>query len=177
MDTTSSLPLLDRDTLMRRVARELAIDIYTLDQILANCDVTMDEFMKWKDNRRFNEYYIEFKQEWHSAKNTMERTKLKAGVVMEEFMEEAYKGLHDRKMPLNHRVELGKLVAKIAGHGEPKFNVPGAGGPGGFSLSINITAGEPVTIQPSAQKTIEHEPVRDGFDDYDPFTSPNTLED
>lgn len=175
MDITSSLPLLDRDTLMRRVARELAIDIYPIEQILKNCNVTYEEFAKWKDNPRFAQYYVEFKQEWHSAKNTHERTKVKAGVVMEEFMEEAYKGLHDIKLPLNHRVELGKLVAKIAGYDAPKVAgaVAGAGG-GGFTLSININNTDRVTIQPQkTSKVIDHNPD----DDYDPFTSPNTLED
>lgn len=174
MNDVLSLPL-DRDNLMRRVAREIAMDLYPLDQILENCEVRGIEFDRWKDNPQFLKYLKAFKEEWHSALNTHERTKIKAGIVMEDFMEEAYRDLHNKKMALNHRVELGKLVAKIAGMGEPKFNTAGGSGPA-FSLSINIGSNDRVTITPDVSKTINHHTPSD-FDNYDPFVSPDTLAD
>src|SRR5690606_461848 len=111
MNAPMSLPQFDRDTNMRRVARELAMDIHTLDDILKNCQVPIDEFNVWRAHPKFLQYLDQYRAEWHSATNTSERVKIKAGVVMEEFMEEAYLNLHDKKLPLNHRVELGKLVA------------------------------------------------------------------
>lgn len=173
MNEVLSLPF-DRDTLMRRVARELAMDLYPLDQILENCKIDRREFDKWKDNPRFLAYLSQFKEEWSAASNAHERAKIKASIVMEEFMQEAYTSLHSNKFPLNHRVELGKLVAKIAGMGEPK--VAAGGGVGsGFSLSINIGSHEKVTISQQPAKVIDHRP--DDYDDYDPFSSPNTLDD
>lgn len=159
---------------MRRVARELAMDIIPLDQILANSEVPFSDFNKWKDHPQFLTYLRQFKEEWHSASNTHERTKVKASVVMEEFMEEAYRDLHNKKAPLNHRVELGKLVAKIAGMGEPKFNGAPGSGPA-FSLAINISTNEKVTINPSVSKVINHHQPGD-FEEYDPFVSPDTLQ-
>lgn len=135
----------------------------------------MSELDRWKENPQFLAYLKQFKEEWHSAINTQERTKIKAGLVMEEFMEEAYRNLHNVKQPLNHRVELGKLVAKIAGMGEPKINGANGGGPA-FSLSINIGGNEKITITPTVSKVINHHQPSE-FDDYDPFVSPDTLED
>lgn len=173
MNAPLSLPQFDRDTNMRRVARELAMDIHPLDDILKNCGIPTSEFDKWRSHPNFLRYLAEFQAEWHSATNTHERVKMKAGVVLEEWMEDAYLNLHDKKLPLNHRVELGKLVAKIGGMGEPKFNMQGGGG-SGFSLTININndAKGRVVIGQDKPKVIEHED-----DDFDPFTSPNTLED
>lgn len=183
MNNALSLSENDRDTLMRRVARELAMDLYTLDQILEACEINTHEFERWQSHPQFLKYLAQFKEEWHGAGNTHERTKIKASIVMEEFMQEAYTTLHDKKQALNHRVELGKLVAKIAGMGEPKLNAAGMGGPG-FSLTINIGQ-EPnhrVTINPEISKVINHEPLKaesgfDDFDDYDPLVSPDTLND
>lgn len=176
MNAPLSLPQFDRDTNMRRVARELAMDIHTLDEILLNCRVSVSEFNSWRNHPKFLKYLEEHRAEWHSATNTTERVKIKAGVVMEEWLEDAYLNLHDKKLPLNHRVELGKLVAKIGGMGEPKFNVQSGGTGSGFSLTINISnqPTDRVVIAQPQSKVIEHTP---SDDDYDPFTSPNTLED
>lgn len=163
MENVSSLPLVDRDTLMHRVARELAMDLYPLDQILKNHSVTDEEFAVWRENKRFLQYYVEFKQEWGTATNAAERTRVKASVIMEEFMEQAYKDLHDTKQALNHRVELGKLVKSLAGLDAAKGGAAGAAGAGGFTLSINITNTERVSIKAEQAKVIDH----DDFAEYD----------
>lgn len=176
-------PPTDLDGKMRRIARELAMDLYSLDQILAHCDTTVQEFEQLKKHPQFTNYYTQFKDEWSTATNAKERAKIKASIIMEEFMEEAYTSLHDKKQPLNHRTELGKLVAKIAEMGEPRLNAGANGGPA-FSLTINI--GDPrnnVTIAPEMVKIINHDPgphngqSREDFEEYNPFVSPNTLED
>lgn len=172
MTTALSLPPLDDlDTQMRKVARDLAMGIYELKDILASNDVDVFAFDRWKAHPRFLEYLKQEREAWNSASNVSERTKLKAGIIMEEFMVGAHNELHDKKTPLNQRVELAKLLAKVAGMGEPKV---GAGGGGsGFHLQINIAPGAaPVVIQP---KVVQHQAVPEE-DDYDPFTSPQTLE-
>lgn len=159
----------DLETTMIKVARDLAIGIYDLPTILKNNSVNVNDFDVWKLNPRFLDLLRSEREAWGAAGNTADRTKLKAAVIMEEFMVEAYAGLHDRKIALNHRVELGKLVARIAGMGETRA-LNGAGG-AAFSLNINIGPGvAPITIRPEIH-TIDHD------DGYDPFTSPNTLED
>lgn len=180
MNTALSLPpetaLAEREDLdaqMLKVARNLAMDMYELPQILDMLSIPAYEFERWKNHPRFNQYLISEKEAWNSALNTHERTKLKASTVMEEFMLEAHRSMHDKKQPLNHRVELGKLVAKIAGMGETARGAIGEGGPG-FSLQINIGQGPDHQVNISsrpAPPVIEH----DGWDGYDPFSSPDTL--
>lgn len=164
-------PTDDLDTQMRKVARELAQDFYTLDEILKNNDVSNATFNKFKEHPRFLDYLKSEREAWRAASNVAERTKLKAGIIMEEFMLNAHADLSDKKQPLNQRVELAKLLAKVAGMGEPR--VIGAGGPGGgFQLNINIApTAPPIVIHAqTVHPIIDH-------DDYDPFTSPTTLDD
>lgn len=170
MNAALSLPPTDDlDTQMRKVARDLAMGLYELETILKTHEVDQYQFMRWQTHPRFLDYLKQEQDAWNSANNVAERTKLKAGIIMEEFMVGAHGELHDKKTPLNQRVELAKLMARLAGMGEPKA---GAVGGGGFQLQINIGSGAPpVVIQPSFQQTIEHD------DDYDPFTSPTTLDD
>jgi hypothetical protein len=164
-------PADDLDTQMRKVARELAMGIYELDTILDQNEVDEYTFHRFKEHPRFLEYLKQEREAWNAASNVSERTKLKAGIIMEEFMIDAAKDLIDKKTPLNQRVELAKLLAKVAGMGEAR--TPIGGGVGGFQLNINIGPGvAPVVIKPTFAQTIEHD-----NDDYDPFTSPTTLED
>lgn len=150
--------------------------IYELDTILKTQEVDKYAFMKWKDHPRFIEYLRQETDAWNAAANVGERTKLKAGIIMEEFMTGAFTELHDKKTPLNQRVELAKLLAKLAGMGEPRVAAGGAGG-GGFNLQINIAPGvAPVVVQQQVP-TIEHEDTWPSDEDgYDPFTSPTTLD-
>lgn len=181
MNATLSLPPLENlDTVMLRVARDIAMDIYPLQDILKNNDLTVQQFQTWQNHPQFVKYVQSEKEAWTAASNTAERTKLKAGIVMEMFMEEAHNSLHDKKTPLNQRVELGKLVARIAGMGSPAAGIPGAGGPGGFRLQINIGPGKEGHQPQQITISADHSPLIDNYSDddgYDPFTSPNTLED
>lgn len=178
MENPLSLPLLDRDGEMRRVARELAMNLIPIERVLETTGVSYEEFQRWQTMPRFQHYYQQFKEEWDRADNTTERTKIKAGLVMEDFMEEAYLTMHDKKQPLNHRVELAKLVAKVAGLGEPKVALGNGGdGKGGFSLTINISQSERVQITPQVTPKVINHAVEDfEEDDYDPFTSPVTIQ-
>jgi hypothetical protein len=154
---------------MRLVARDLAMGIYELDTILENNEVDKYAFHQWKENPRFLSYLKQERDAWNAASNVAERAKLKAGIIMEEFMVDAHHELRDRKTPLNQRVELAKLLARVAGMGEQKVTTGGNGS--GFHLQINIGSGAaPVVVTQKASPVIEH-------DDYDPFTSPDTLSD
>lgn len=185
MEKALSLPPKDDlDTLMLKVARDLAMDIYPLKTILDNNGITWDEMKQWYEHPRFLGYLQSESEAWKDANNTAERTKLKAAVVMEMFMQDAYANLQDKKQPLNHRVELGKLIAKIAGMGEPKVFGANGNAPA-FQLQINIGPDRTnnVTIRPEMGRIMNYDdaPVREAIpsseeDDYDPLVSPTTLE-
>jgi hypothetical protein len=185
MNATLSLPPKENlDVVMLKVARDVAMDIYPLQDILKNNDITVNEFHRWATHPQFIKYLQSEKEAWSAASNTAERTKLKAGIVMEMFMEEAHTSLHDKKIPLNQRVELTKVLSRLAGFGVTA--APGSGGgPGGFRLQINIGPGnegyqpQQITISANTDRVTPDNSFGDTFDDdgYDPFTSPNTLED
>lgn len=199
-------PVEDLDSLMLKVARNVAQDIYTIEDILKNCGVSGDDYAFFLKHPRFQGYLISEREAWLSAGNIESRTKLKAGIVLETYMDGAYHEMTDNKTPLNQRVELGKMLAKIAGFGEPKsfVNTGGGGGGGGFMLQINIGPGK---TEPRQTITIEPEVVNlppdirwdstlsddleanevaiikkimsppDEDEDYDPLVSPRTLDD
>lgn len=185
MDNALSLPPEENlDTVMLKVARDVGMDLYEIDEILKNNNVRLQDFHRWKNHPTFLRYLKSEREAWVAASNAPERTKLKAGIVMEMFMDEAHTNLHDRKLALRDRIELSKVVARIAGLTDRPVGqvIPGAGGSGGFRLQININPGEgrPKTINISAN----HDKVEDvnvapswEEDDYDPFTSPDTLGD
>jgi len=205
MYSALSLPDDDIDTTMRLVARNVAMDVYPLPKILEFCGVKVADFHQWKTHPRFLAYLKAETEAWNAAQNVNERTKLKAGIIMEEWMVEAYAELKNGKQPLHHRVELGKLITKLAGMGETNngFSGGGGGGGGGFSLQINIAPGQTTTINARAiPEDAEFEPVEEApkrrvvkrppsisspiedavtldvtEDDYDPFHSPDTLGD
>lgn len=170
-------PTDDLDTQLRKVARDLAQGLYELDDILKNNDVTNAMFNKFKEHPRFLDYLKQEREAWNAAGNVSERAKLKAGIIIEEFMVSAHGELSNNKTPLNQRVELAKFLGRIAGMGEPKVGAGGGPG-GGFQLHINIAPGaEPVVVKAQMVHTIDHEPTQYDDDGYDPFTSPTTLDD
>lgn len=157
--TLSSETQEDLDQMMRVVARNVAMGIHDLDQILTFCNVDPRDFHRWKENPRFLKYLKAEQEAWENANNVGERTKLKAGIVIEEWLPEAYTELRDRKTPLNQRVMLGQLVAKIAGMGEPKgIGVGVSDGGGGFTLQINIGQHAHVNYSNENLKVIDAEP-------------------
>lgn len=160
--TLSSETQEDLDQMMRVVARNVAMGIHDLDAILLFCNVDPRDFTRWQNNPRFLKYLKAEQEAWENATNVGERTKLKAGIVIEEWLPEAYAELRERKTPLNQRVMLAQLVAKIAGMGEPKtigMGVSDTGG--GFTLNINIGNHAHVTYDNSDLKVIDQEPEVD----------------
>lgn len=165
MNASLSLPPSDDlDTKMRMVARNLAQGIYEIPKILEFCQCTGREFYKMKEHPTFLAYLKQETEAWNKASNHAERTRLKAGIAIEEWIPEAYAELKDRKQGLNHRVELAKLMAKLAGFDNaPSMGMNGGGG-GGFSLQINIAPGHSTTInahrvQEFEEAIVEDEPV------------------
>lgn len=138
---------------MRMIARDVAMGLYELEDILKTNDVTPLDFEMIRNHPRFIDYLRQEQEAWKAAGNVTERTKLKAGIIIEEWLVNSYAELNDKKTPLNQRVELAKLLAKMAGIGEPKA---GAGSGNGFQLTINIGPGvAPVTI--NTRQIIDHD--------------------
>lgn len=128
---------LPADALFARLAREIAVDHRELEDILKQYTITPEEWTKIQANPQFAKILESEILAWQSATNTAERTKLKTAALIEEWLPTANAELHDRAQGLPGRVELAKLLAKIAGMGERSDAV--ASGEK-FSITINLGA-------------------------------------
>jgi hypothetical protein len=107
-----------RETDILRLAREIAIDLHDIETILKNHNLTPKDWDVIKDDPRFSALLKSEVEAWSAAGNTHERTKLKAGAVIEEWLVEANARLYDTGETLPAKTELVKTLAKIAGMGE-----------------------------------------------------------
>lgn len=151
----------DRDTKILRLAREIAVDHDDLETILERHQI---EPKDWEDIRRDPRFLQILESEvaaWNSALNTHERTKLKAAALIEEWLPEANARLHDSKENLPAKVELGKLLARIAGMGLNGVGVEG-GGAEKFSVTINLGGDAQLKFTKDLPlQAIEAQPVED----------------
>jgi hypothetical protein len=134
------------DVTLLKLAREIAMDIHPLETILANHNVTIEDFDRIRTLPRFQQYLEGEMVAWGSALNTHERVKLKSAAVMETWLPELYARMHDRNENLNAKVEAGKLVAKLAGMGIEKASINGEGGER-FSVTINLGEDKNIRIE------------------------------
>ena len=102
---------------MLKLARELAADIRSLDEILEIYEVSAEQWRSISSNATFQMYLRRCIEEWNSASNTSERVRLKSMAFIEESLPEFYARAHDPKENLNHKVEVLKTVARFAGIG------------------------------------------------------------
>lgn len=145
------------DRRILHVAREIALDIHPLENILRNVGMSRGEFDAVRETDYFKALLNDEMVKWNSALNTHERVKIKASVVIEDYLEEAHRVLHDPKESLNGRAEIAKLLAKLAGMGMTNADT----GVVGEKLSITINMGaEKVEIDRTI-KTIEHDAMED----------------
>jgi hypothetical protein len=132
-----------------RLARELAMEMRSTDKILAAYGVGSAEWDSLTRNPWFQSVMASEMAQWNAASTTHERVKLKSAVLVEQFLEEANRRLHDADETLSSKVELFKTLARIANLGVGD----GESSSGGFRVVINI-AGQPVTTRTIAATAI-----------------------
>lgn len=128
----------DSDIFLITLAREIAMNHFTLDEIQGRFRIHGKPWEKISRNPRFHTILEQEIMAWQGAGNTHERTKLKAAAIMELWMEEASRRLNDARENLPAKVELAKLVARIAGMGVEKMGIED--GSGRVSVVINLGA-------------------------------------
>lgn len=141
---------------MVKLAREIAMEMRDLDEILAMHAVTKEAFEKLKTNPRFIAVLSSEITAWSTATNTDQRVKFKAGSMLEEFLPELYARLLDPKENLMAKVKGAELVTKLAGLGvaDAKVNDPSD------RVTITINLGEDRKLEFNKQlpvQVIEHE--------------------
>lgn len=143
-----------RDLLLVQLAREIAIDHLSTDDILRLYSINTEEWEVIKENPRFTQLLEQELLAWQTATNTAERTKLKAGAIIENWLPESNMRLHDQQETLPAKVELAKMIARIAGLGLDRV-VSGESAEK-FSLVINIGDGNKRELIVNKTNTIEH---------------------
>jgi hypothetical protein len=121
-----------------QLAREIAMDIQTIDVILKNHEISDARWQEIKVNHRFNTLLEQMMIEWNSALNTGERVRIKALSLVEEALPEFYGQMHNKNESLPAKVKALEVIGKIGGVG---INNQGAGGPGGEKFNVTINLG------------------------------------
>lgn len=104
------------DTIVTRIAGELAREMYTVQEVLDRFSMDIDIFRdRVRCHPAFERAYLEAKTIWHGTGNTRERVALKAGMLFEDWLAEADSLFHDKHQPLSSKVELLKQMSKVAG--------------------------------------------------------------
>jgi hypothetical protein len=135
---TPARPLdLARDADVIRLAKEVAIDHHPIADILTRYNIdeaTWDALNEWP---RFKELVDHERQQWNSALNTNTRVRLKSSTIIEEWMEEGYRLLHDAKENFSAKIELIKLFGKFSGL-DAQEKVIGETATGRVTINIKI---------------------------------------
>ena len=151
------------DMKLVKLAREIAMGIKDLPEILFDNGLIQREFEEIQQLPHFNKMLASEMQAWQSAVNTQERVKLKAGAMIEEYLPELYARLNDRDEPLMGKIKAMELVSKMAGFGER--DIAQAGSPGD-RVQVIINLGADVKLQYEKQlppKVIDHEATTQAF--------------
>lgn len=132
------------DPLVATLAREIAQDIFTVEDILRMHGLSLDHptWMRIQQSDEFNRLYEQFVREWNAADSTPKRIRAKAMVVVEDVLPKLHSNILDGG---TSGVEAMKMVAKLAGLDAPPAQTPGDGA--GFSLTINIAGDKQVKVE------------------------------
>lgn len=127
------------------LAREIAMDIKTIDNILRTHNLTNPQYEYLKENNEFFKHALKtLTIEWHSAASTPERIKIEAAAAIEDAMPVLYTRMVNKAEGLPGVTEVAKLFAKIAGVGERQ---EGAGAPGErFTITIDLGGDQKLVV-------------------------------
>jgi hypothetical protein len=139
-----------------KLAREIAMDIQPIDNILRDNGVDGDQWENIQANTRFRMLLETETSAWGSALNTQERLRLKSAAALEEWLPELFTRMNDRNENLNAKVEAGKLISRWAGVGGTGTQTVEGGEK--FSVTINLGADNQIKIEKEVPyKVIDHE--------------------
>jgi len=147
-----------REINMVKLAREIAMDLRGLQEILEHHCVSQRDFEVLKRNPHFCRVLSSEIEAWQSATNTQQRVRLKSASMMEEFLPELYRRLIDPKEDLMKVTKGAELVTKLSGLGaeEAKDNDPS----NRVMITINMGADNKLQVAKSLPpKVIDHENV------------------
>lgn len=122
------------------LAREIAMDLFDVGQILELHRLTDEEWRRIQETPKFQQMLAEMIAEWNSAASTRDRVRLKAATGLESVLEVYIRNIGDETIPLAQRTEAGKFLARL---GELDGSQAGMSG-GGGQLLIQLNIGDVV---------------------------------
>jgi hypothetical protein len=128
-----------------RLAREIAMNIRGIDEILEVQGISKDIFAKIKSTKEFEKVLQNEVEAWNSATNTAERVRLKSLSFVEESLADFYADAVNKNESLSARTEVLKTVARFAGIGAS--NVDGAINGEKFLVTINLGSDKTLKIE------------------------------
>lgn len=159
MVPTNTRAALPDDRLILRLANEIAMDLYPVETILEHHQVSVETWDKLKSTPVFLRALAGALEEWNAAGNAKERVKIKAAVMIEDWLPTLYGRMNDRDESLSAKIEAGKFVARLADMGVTGA-VQSASGTEKFSVTINLGASHQIVVEQKAvSQVIEAEVV------------------
>ena len=144
-----------------RLAREIAMDIVPLADILKQYSISDETWSELQRNSKFKMLLSLEVEAWSTALNTHERVKMKSASMLEEFLPELYRRMHDAEEAFPAVIEAGKTLARMAGIGNERNDI---GASIGERFVINISMGPQVApveftkdVTPVTSKVIDGE--------------------
>lgn len=138
-----------------KLAREIAMDIRPLEDILAAHGVEQSTWDSISSAPSFQSLLRSEVEAWQSATNTAERVKIKSLAFVEEALPEFYARAHDPKEALNAKVEVLKTISKFAGVGN---SVDGTNIGEKLTVTINLGSDHSLKIEKDVTpRVINHE--------------------
>jgi hypothetical protein len=128
------------------VARELAMDVHTVDNVIAKHGLTHAQYdFLAKHNAFFKQALLQQISEWQRLDSTQARLKAEAAAALEEQLPVLASRMGSRSEKLSDAVEAAKLFAKIAGVDSAPGGTAAAGER--FTINIDLGADERLTVR------------------------------
>lgn len=117
-----------------RLARDVARNLIPLDQILKSSQISPSQYEQVVAHPFFRSRLEEELNAWNGDVRT--RVQAKAATLIEESLDEIFLLVHDRAVPLNHKIDALKFAARLAAMEDGAKEGPGD------RVVININLGD-----------------------------------
>ena len=124
--------------LLALIARELATEAYTLEQVLKRYELTAEDFETlYAANPYYKRVLEDYTKEWHALGSTHKRLAFAAAAALEEKLPVLADRMGSRSSELSDAVAAAKLFRELAGIAAPAPNTNAQSGTP-FSIQINF---------------------------------------
>lgn len=133
------------------LAREIAQDIFPLEQIIALHRLSEAEWLRISTHPRFVKMLGDMQRDWNATNSTAERIKVKAQAGLESQLEVFIADMGDASIPLSQRTEAARMLARLG-----ELDGQGKGETLGQKFIIQLNIGATQLTTEAKPKVIEH---------------------